>query len=52
MTGKDLIGKSETGSGKTFAFALPIVDRIKPNKHVQALILTLLVNLRNKFPYI
>jgi ATP-dependent RNA helicase DeaD len=40
LTGKDLLGKSETGSGKTFAFALPILDKIVPNKKVQALVLT------------
>ncbi len=40
LAGKDLIGQSETGSGKTAAFALPILQNIKLNKRrLQALIL-------------
>ncbi len=43
LEGKDLIGQSKTGSGKTAAFALPILNRITPRqiqlKQVQALIL-------------
>ncbi|KAI0981196.1 hypothetical protein GJ496_005353 [Pomphorhynchus laevis] len=30
--GKDIIVKSQTGSGKTFAFLLPILERIRQNK--------------------
>ncbi|MBU1198106.1 DEAD/DEAH box helicase [Candidatus Micrarchaeota archaeon] len=40
MTGNDLVGHSRTGSGKTAAFGLPILDKIEPGKGVQALILT------------
>jgi len=40
MKGRDIIGGSATGSGKTLAFATPIIENLKPNKHVQALILT------------
>jgi ATP-dependent RNA helicase DeaD len=37
---KDLIGFAQTGTGKTAAFSLPIVQQIDPNKrHVQAIIL-------------
>ena len=37
----DLIGQAQTGTGKTGAFGIPILERIDPNKrHVQALILT------------
>ncbi len=40
MDGKDLIGKAESGSGKTLAFAIPIVEKIKCPKGIQALIIT------------
>jgi len=40
MEGKDVIGKAESGSGKTLAFAIPIVEKIKYPKNIQALILT------------
>jgi ATP-dependent RNA helicase DeaD len=40
MSGKDVIGGSVTGSGKTLAFASVIVEKLIPNNHVQALILT------------
>jgi len=40
MEGKDVIGGSATGSGKTFAFGAPIIDKIQPNQGLQALILT------------
>jgi len=40
MEGKDVIGKAESGSGKTLAFAIPILEKIKYPKNIQALILT------------
>jgi ATP-dependent RNA helicase DeaD len=40
LEGKDVIGGSATGSGKTFAFGAPIIDKIEKGKGVQALILT------------
>ncbi len=37
--GKDVIGMSKTGSGKTVAFGVPILEKIKPGQGLQALIL-------------
>ncbi|MBC7421505.1 MAG: DEAD/DEAH box helicase [Bdellovibrio sp.] len=40
LAGRDLIGQSKTGSGKTAAFIIPILQKIKiSNRHPQALIL-------------
>lgn len=40
LKGKDVIGQSSTGSGKTAAFGLPILEKIVPRTGIQALILT------------
>jgi ATP-dependent RNA helicase DeaD len=40
LEGNDLVGQAQTGSGKTAAFAIPLIERLEPNtRHVQALIL-------------
>ena len=40
MEGKDVVGQSQTGSGKTAAFGVPIVEKVNPaERFVQALIL-------------
>nr|WP_230497037.1 DEAD/DEAH box helicase [Pseudoneobacillus rhizosphaerae] len=41
LDGKDVIAQSQTGTGKTFAFILPILEKIDSNEsHIQALIVT------------
>lgn len=54
LEGKDLIGQAKTGTGKTLAFAVPIIEHIKHNEnYVQALVLTptreLAVQVNNEF---
>ncbi|NUN11950.1 DEAD/DEAH box helicase [Candidatus Micrarchaeota archaeon] len=39
LMGSDLIGQSKTGSGKTFAFGIPLIEKLTGENHVQALVL-------------
>src|SRR5690349_11928014 len=40
LAGRDVIGQSRTGSGKTIAFGLPLVERLDPReRRLQALVL-------------
>jgi ATP-dependent RNA helicase DeaD len=41
LEGKDVIGQAQTGTGKTAAFGVPMIERLDPrNKNVQGLVLT------------
>ncbi len=41
LEGQDLIGQAQTGTGKTAAFGIPVVERINPKfQAVQALVIT------------
>ncbi|MGC8478675.1 MAG: DEAD/DEAH box helicase [Candidatus Micrarchaeia archaeon] len=39
LQGKDLIVRSKTGTGKTYAFMLPILERVSASEHPRALVL-------------
>ena len=41
MLGRDLLGQAQTGTGKTAAFALPLIEKLADNKAVSYTHLTL-----------
>ncbi|ENO12135.1 DNA/RNA helicase, superfamily II [Thermoplasmatales archaeon SCGC AB-539-C06] len=40
IKGKDVVGQAETGSGKTVAFCLPLLDKITSGEGIQTVVLT------------
>ncbi len=41
MLGRDLLGQAQTGTGKTAAFALPIIEKLTDNKELNAKVLVM-----------
>jgi ATP-dependent RNA helicase DeaD len=40
LSGKDVIGQAQTGTGKTAAFGIPVIEQISRDHKVQSLVLT------------
>ena len=40
LEGKDVLGQAQTGTGKTAAFGLPLMEKMTPQNAVQAIVLT------------
>ncbi|WNF35383.1 DEAD/DEAH box helicase [Bacillaceae bacterium IKA-2] len=40
LDGGDVIGQAQTGTGKTAAFGIPLLDKVTTSPHVQAIIIT------------
>ena len=41
MLGRDLLGQAQTGTGKTAAFALPLIEKLTGNKELNAKVLVM-----------
>ena len=39
LSGRDVVGQAHTGSGKTAAFALSMLQQIQPKKGIQGLVM-------------
>lgn len=52
LSGRDVLGQAQTGTGKTAAFGLPTIEKINPeNKAIQALVIApTRESNNNKFP--
>lgn len=48
LEGSDVIGQAQTGTGKTAAFGIPVVQSITDHRHIQALIMTPTVNWQSR----
>ena len=40
LEGKDILANAKTGTGKTAAFGIPLIQKLNENKHMSAIILT------------
>ena len=38
LTGKDIIGQAQTGTGKTTAFGVPLLEKLNVNEGIQGLV--------------
>ena len=45
MLGRDLLGQAQTGTGKTAAFALPLIEKLTDNKELNAKVLVMTLSL-------
>ena len=51
LSGVDVIGQAQTGTGKTAAFGIPMLERIDPkDKHLRRLFFVRQENLRYRLP--
>ena len=40
LEGKDIIGQAQTGTGKTAAFGIPMIQGLEDHRHIQALVMS------------
>ena len=49
-TGQDLMVQSQTGTGKTAAFGIPLIETLEADKGIKGLVLARPVNLPDRLP--